>query len=77
MRDSEELDQPGQEESPTEPTAIPQDEHDFLMPGPTPTSNEGCFSWGASWVLVSIVLLVIVAVMTVVCFGISLLLGLL
>ena len=55
----------------------PEDEHEFLMPGPTPTSNEGCFAWGASWVIVSLVLLVIVAVMTVGCFFISRLVGLL
>jgi hypothetical protein len=58
-------------------TQPPEDEHDFLMPGPTPTSNEGCFAWGASWVVVSIILLVIVAIMTLGCFAISLLIGLL
>jgi hypothetical protein len=57
--------------------APPEDEHDFLMPGPTPTSNEGCFAWGVSWVVVSVVLLVIVALMTLACFAISLLVGLL
>lgn len=56
---------------------LPDDDHDFLMPGPTPTSNEGCFAWGASWVVVSLVLIVIVAAMTVACFFISLLVGLL
>lgn len=55
----------------------PDDENDFLLPGPTPTSNEGCFAWGASWVIVSIVLLIIVAIMTLACFAISLLVGLL
>lgn len=62
---------------PALPEPPPEDEHDFLMPGPTPTSNEGCFAWGASWVMVSLVLIVIVAVMTVACFFISLLVGLL
>lgn len=67
-----------QETPPTDPASQPtEDEHDFLMPGPTPTSNEGCFAWGASWVIVSIVLLIIVAIMTLGCFAISLLLGLL
>lgn len=59
------------------PQAPPEDEHDFLMPGPTPTSNEGCFAWGASWVVVSVILLIIVMLMTLGCFAISLLLGLL
>ena len=58
-------------------TQPPEDDNDFLMPGPTPTSNEGCFAWGASWVIVSIVLLIIVAIMTLGCFAISLLLGIL
>ena len=63
---------------PVEPaTTPPEDEHEFLLPGPTPTSNEGCFAWGASWVIVSIVLLVIVGLMTVACFAIALLVGLL
>lgn len=53
----------------------PEDEHEFLIPGPTPTSNEGCFTWGASWVVLSLVLLVIVAIMTVTCFFIALLVG--
>lgn len=55
----------------------PEEEHEFLMPGPTPTSNKGCFAWGLSWVLVSVVLLIIVAVMTVSCYFISILLGIL
>lgn len=63
------------DETPAPPPS--DDDHEFLMPGPTPTSNEGCFSWGASWVIVSLVLLVIVAVMTIACFAISLLVGLL
>lgn len=59
------------------PEAPPINDHDFLIPGPTPASNEGCFSWGASWVVVSLVLIVIVAVMMVACFFISLAVGLL
>lgn len=55
----------------------PEPEHEFLIPGPTPTSNEGCLAWGFSWVLMSIVLLLIVAVMSVGCFGISKLTGIL
>ena len=57
---------------PTPEETPPEDQHEFLIPGPTPTSNEGCFAWGASWVIVSLVLLVIVAVMTVGCFLIAL-----
>lgn len=68
------------EPKPDEPASTPpspEDDHEFLLPGPTPTSNEGCFAWGASWVIVSIVLLIIVALMTLGCFAISLLLGIL
>jgi hypothetical protein len=64
--------------SPADPAITPpEDQHEFLLPGPTPTSNEGCFAWGASWVIVSIALLIIVALMTLGCFAISLLLGIL
>ena len=66
-----------QDANPGESVPDPNDEHEFLMPGPTPTSNEGCFTWGASWVVVSLVLLIIVAVMTVGCFFLSQLVGLL
>lgn len=46
-------------------------EHEFLLPGPTPNSNEGCFAWGVSWVILSLVLILIVAVMSLGCYGIS------
>lgn len=69
--------EPVTDNSPDQTAQPPEDEHDFLMPGPTPTSNEGCFAWGVSWVVVSVVLLVIVALMTLACFAISLLVGLL
>lgn len=70
------LDEPEEPpEQPVEETA--EGEHEFLIPGPTPTSNEGCLAWGFSWVLMSLVLIVIVAVMTVGCYGISKLTGIL
>lgn len=59
----------------SESVTPPENEHEFLIPGPTPTSNEGCFTWGASWVVLSLVLLVIVAIMTVACYFIALLVG--
>jgi len=70
-RTSPSSDDPSQSEP-----APPEDENDFLIPGPTPTSNEGCFAWGASWVVVSVILLIIVAIMTLGCFAIALLLDL-
>lgn len=72
MTDDERID----ETESTAETLPPEDQHEFLIPGPTPTSNEGCFAWGASWVIVSLVLLVIVAVMTAGCFLIALLFNL-
>lgn len=69
--------QPNQQEPADEPEAPEAPEHEFLIPGPTPTSNDGCLAWGFSWVLMSIVLLIIVAVMTVGCYGISRLTGIL
>lgn len=68
MSDSERTPTP----EPTPENAPPDEEHEFLIPGPSPTSNEGCFRWGASWVLLSLFLLVIVAVMTLACFGLVL-----
>jgi hypothetical protein len=44
-----------------------QDEYPFLVPGPTPETNEGCLRWGLTWTLFSLVLIVIVLVMSVGC----------
>ncbi len=76
-RTMETEEQPTPQEPEDQPEAPAEPEHEFLIPGPTPTSNDGCLAWGFSWVLMSIVLLIIVAVMTVGCYGISKLTGIL
>ena len=40
---------------------------DFLMPGPTAESNEGLARWGLSWLLFSLVLMLLILGMSVVC----------
>ena len=65
------------EPEPASPEPPPHDDSDFLMPGPTATSNEGCFAWGASWLIVSLVMILIVAIMTVTCYFLALLFNLL
>lgn len=46
----------------------PQQEYPFLVPGPTPESNEGCFRWGLAWTGFSLFLILIIAVITVGCY---------
>jgi hypothetical protein len=48
---------------------------DFLVPGPTPTSNEGLARWGFTWLAFSLLLILMMFVITVACFGISKLIG--
>lgn len=45
-----------------------QEEYPFLVPGPTPESNAGCFRWGLAWTGFSLFLILIIAVITVGCF---------
>ena len=40
---------------------------DFLVPGPTPESNEGWARWGISWIVFSLVLMVFMALLSFVC----------
>jgi hypothetical protein len=47
----------------------------FLMPGPTSTSNEGALRWGLSWLIVSIVLMVLVGLMSFVCWWLATITG--
>jgi len=47
--------------------AVPQ-EYPFLVPGPTPESNEGCIRWGLAWTGFSLFLIAIVAIMTIGCY---------
>lgn len=40
---------------------------DFLVPGPSPGSNEGLGRWGLSWLMFSVALIIMMAVMSYVC----------
>jgi hypothetical protein len=64
---------PAEPESPeSEPQ---QEEYEFLVPGPTPESNEGCFRWGLAWTGFSLFLILIIAVITVGCYFLARLTG--
>jgi hypothetical protein len=56
---------PANEEAPEE---VSKHEYEFLVPGPTPESNQGCFSWGLAWTGFSLFLILVVAIMTVGCY---------
>lgn len=47
----------------------------FLVPGPTSTSNEGALRWGLSWLLFSIFLMVLVGLMSLVCWWLATITG--
>jgi len=40
---------------------------DFLVPGPSPESNEGLGRWGLSWLIFSLALIVMMALMSYTC----------
>ncbi len=40
---------------------------DFLIPGPTPESNEGLGRWGLSWLVFSIVLMGLMLLISFIC----------
>jgi hypothetical protein len=40
---------------------------DFLVPGPTPTSNEGLRRWGCTWLAFSVALILLMLLITYVC----------
>lgn len=52
------------------------DEDEFLMPGPTSTSNEGTARWAISWLVFSVVLMLFMLLISVICFGFARLAGL-
>jgi hypothetical protein len=54
----------GEADAPTGEDA-PRDE--FLLPGPTSTSNEGLARWGLSWIIFSVVLMGVMALISFVC----------
>ncbi len=49
----------------------PVEEYEFLLPGPTPETNEGCLGWGASWAIFSVFLILVIALVTVGCYFLS------
>lgn len=59
-------DQPLTDEETPEEEA--EQEYEFLVPGPTPESNRGCFSWGLAWTGFSLFLILLVAIVTVGCY---------
>ncbi|RIK46572.1 MAG: hypothetical protein DCC58_02785 [Chloroflexi bacterium] len=63
----------GNDDTPRGSSRIGNDE--FLIPGPTSTSNEGALRWGLSWLLLSLFLMVGVAVMSLVCWWLATLTG--
>jgi hypothetical protein len=61
-----------EEQPPDEETPQRQGGDDqFLMPGPTSTSNEGALRWGLSWLLFSIFLMALVGLMSFVCWWLA------
>jgi hypothetical protein len=49
---------------------------DFLVPGPTPESNEGLGRWGLSWLLFSVTLILLMLLLSFVCWLLATLTGL-
>ncbi len=69
---------PGEQstDEPLDQAELP-DEHgqmgndDFLVPGPTPESNAGMARWGITWLVFSILLMLLMLGITVVCYFIG------
>jgi hypothetical protein len=40
---------------------------DFLVPGPTPTSNEGLRRWGCTWLAFSVALMLLMLLLVYLC----------
>ena len=53
-----------------------QGKDEFLMPGPTSTTNEGTARWAVSWIGFSLVLMLFMLLITLLCFAIARLVGL-
>lgn len=49
---------------------------EFLMPGPTSSSNQGTVRWAISWIGFSLALMLFMLLITLACFGIARLGGL-
>lgn len=72
--DERELDEQPAAEDDAAPRRATGDDQ-FLMPGPTSTSNEGALRWGLSWLLFSIVLMVLVGLLSFVCWWLATIMG--
>lgn len=48
---------------------------DFLVPGPTPTSNEGLRRWGLTWIIFSLLLMLMMAAVSFGCWALARALG--
>jgi hypothetical protein len=57
------------------PTTRPMTNDDFLVPGPTPDSNAGLGRWGLTWILFSVLLMGMMLLMSLMCFGLAKLVG--
>lgn len=57
---------PSTSETPTPPRRGATND-DFLIPGPTSESNEGLGRWGLSWLIFSLVLMLLILGMSFVC----------
>lgn len=49
----------------------PMEKEDFLVPGPTPESNEGLARWGITWLVFSLLLMLVMLGITVACYFIG------
>jgi hypothetical protein len=61
-------DEPQQPSNPDpEAARLSKTSDDFLVPGPTPTSNEGLRRWGCTWLAFSVALILLMLLITYVC----------
>jgi hypothetical protein len=63
------------EQTDATPTTRPMTNDDFLVPGPTPESNAGLARWGLTWILFSVLLMGMMLLMSLMCFGLAKLVG--
>lgn len=49
----------------------PTEKDEFLVPGPTSESNEGLARWGITWLVFSVLLMLLMLGITVVCYFIG------
>jgi hypothetical protein len=70
-----EADQQGTDESPVDDGLQPESRtvtsDDFLLPGPSPESNEGLARWGCTWLAFSLLLMLVILAISFVCLTLS------